>query len=71
MLLHLITLLTIFRFDRCGYCGFYFITFVILVNYILIKFFDFLNPADKIDLAPDVSDYGRKKKKLTLKNSTS
>lgn len=49
------------RFRRCGYCGFYFITFVILVNYLLLQLFEFLNPSEKIDLAPNASDYGRKK----------
>lgn len=52
------------RFQRCGYCGFYFIAFVALIDFLLIQIFEFFNPSEKIDIAPDASGFGRQKKQL-------
>jgi len=51
---------TVLRFRRCGYAGFYFMTFIILVDYLLILFLEFLNPAKKIDKARDASKFKSK-----------
>lgn len=53
----LIILFFYVRYTRCGYFGFYFITFVLLVDYLLIKLLNFLNPADKIEKALDVHKF--------------
>jgi len=51
---------TVLRFRRCGYAGFYFMAFIIIVDYLLILLLEFLNPAKKIDKAYDASKFKSK-----------
>lgn len=47
-------------FRRCGYIGFFVISFIFIVDFFLLLIIEFFNPKEKIDLAPDVSEFGRK-----------
>lgn len=51
------------RFKRCGYMGYYIMALIILCDYILMQIIElFFDPADKIERAPHVDDFGRRVK---------
>ena len=47
------------RFRRCGHVGFFVIAFIVVCDYLLLQLLEFLNPADRIERAADVSSYAR------------
>lgn len=54
----------IFRFRNCGYLGYYVISFIFILDFLLISFLEYLNPADKIDKSEDISNYKNNKKQM-------
>ena len=45
--------------------GYYILSIIIIIDYILIKLFDFSNPTDKIEISPNLHDiYKNKHNKL-------
>ncbi|RNA25650.1 hypothetical protein BpHYR1_018047 [Brachionus plicatilis] len=52
---------------RCGYVGFFVISFIFIVDFLLLMVIEFFNPKEKIDLAPDIKEHLFKYNKMIYK----